>query len=122
MWLRLSREHPFVKLARASTLYRQHPDQGNRVLRDVDHRTELLERAAMRWGLSSRDGRSVPREAFSRNLARYHMQFGLHHLQHGHRRVALAAFSRAFRSRPTYWRYPALMAATLLGWRPRAGN
>jgi hypothetical protein len=50
------------------------------------------------------------------------MQFGLHHLQHGHRRVALAAFSRAFRSRPTYWRYPALMAATLLGWRPRAGN
>ena len=31
LWLRISREYPFIKLKKALTLYRQHPQQGNRM-------------------------------------------------------------------------------------------
>lgn len=120
LWLRLSREHQFMRLARPSTLYRQHPSQGNKVLRPIDYRTQLLERAAREHGLASRDGRAVSPRQFGRQLARWHMQFGLHQLQHGGRRAALGSFARAWRWDPGYWRYPALMAATTVGWRPRA--
>lgn len=120
LWLRLSRATPFVTLDRVSTLYRQHPGQGNRVLREVDYRTRLLESAATRWGLTSRDGRSVPRPAFRRQLAQYHLQFALHHLQHRSRRMALRSLLRAWRLQPGWLRPPAVAAAALLGWRPRA--
>ncbi|MEY3294793.1 MAG: hypothetical protein RLZZ451_841 [Pseudomonadota bacterium] len=119
LWLRLSVEVPFVKLDAVSTLYRQHAQQGNRKLREVDYRTRLLEAAVARHGLSSRDGRALTATEFARNLARYHMQFGLHHLEHGRRAVALGAFGRAWRHHPARLRYGALIAATLLGWRPR---
>ncbi len=120
LWLRLSVQVPFVKLAAVSTLYRQHPHQGNRKLREVDFRTRLLESAAARHGLASRDGRTLERNRFVQNLARYHMQFGLHHLEHGKRRVAIGAFSRAWRHHPARLKYGALIAAAALGWRPRA--
>ena len=119
LWLRLSREVPFVKLDRASTLYRQHAGQGNRALRDIDYRTRLLESAARHWGLVSRDGRRLPSAEFRRNLARYHMQFGLHHLEHAGLRLALNSFLAAWRHQPWHWRYPALVLASLGGWRPR---
>ena len=35
MWLRLSREYQFRMLRRPSTLYRQHPNQGSRAVRQV---------------------------------------------------------------------------------------
>lgn len=120
LWLKLSREVPFVKLDRVSTLYRQHPSQGNRVLREVDYRTQLLENAAQRWGLASADGRAVPAPVFRRRLARYHLQFALHHLQQRSRRVALRSLMRAWRLQPAWLRPPAVAAAALLGWRPRA--
>ena len=119
LWLKLSRDYPFVKLDRVSTLYRQHPYQGNRVLRPVDYRTRLLEDAAGRWGLASADGRAVPRSVFRQRLARYHLQFALHHLQHRSRRVALRSLMRAWRLQPGWLRPPAVAAAALLGWRPR---
>ncbi len=119
LWLRLSREHRFMLLRRASTLYRQHAAQGNLVLRDVDYRTRLLEAAAQRWGLASRDGRHVPADVFQRHIAWCHMQFGLHHLKHGSTRMARAAFLRAWRHHPAHWKYPALLLASIAGWRPR---
>ncbi len=119
LWLRLSHEHPFIKLDRVSTLYRQHPDQGNRKLRPVDYRTRLLEDANRRWGLSSRDGRRVEARVFHHKLALYHLQFALHHLQHGSPVEARRALQRAWRHHPTRLKYPALIGATLLGWRPR---
>lgn len=120
LWLKLSREVPFVKLDRVSTLYRQHPGQGNRVLREVDYRTRLLEATAARWGLASADGRAVPAPVFRQRLARYHLQFALHHLQQRSRRVALRSLMRAWRLQPAWLRPPAVAAAALLGWRPRA--
>lgn len=119
LWLRLSLEHQFLRIARPSTLYRQHPTQGNKVLRPIDYRTRLLEKAASEHGYASRDGRAVDRREFGRSLARWHMQFGLHQLEHGHRLAAIAAFRRAWRWHPGYWRYPALVAATTIGWQPR---
>jgi glycosyltransferase involved in cell wall biosynthesis len=120
LWLRLAVEVPFVMLDAVSTLYRQHPEQGNRKLRAVDYRTRLLETFAARHGLASRDGRAITPGEFSRNIARYHMQFGLHHLEHGNRLIALDAFWRAWRRHPARLKYGALIAATLAGWRPRA--
>lgn len=122
LWLRLSVRVPFVKLAVVSTLYRQHMEQGNRKLREVDYRTRLLESNAARHGLASRDGRKLDRERFAQNLARYHMQFGLHQLEHGRRRVAIGAFARAWRHHPARLKYGALIAAATLGWKPCAAT
>lgn len=122
LWLRLSRSAPFVKLRSVSTLYRQHPEQGNRRLREIDYRTRLLEEAHARWGLASPDGRKIEPQVFRRNLARYHMQFGLHHLEHGARAVALRSFARAWLLHPGRLRYGALIGATLAGWRPRTAS
>ena len=120
LWLRISREHPFVKLDAISTLYRQHPDQGNRKLREIDYRTRLLESASQRWGLASADGRSIDRQEFRARLARYHMQFGLHHLTYGHRLVAVRSLWNAWRHDPLRVKYPALVAAACIGWKPRS--
>lgn len=119
LWLRLSREHPFVMLDRVSTLYRQHATQGSRMVRDIDYRTRLLWRARARWGLASPDGQALPASEFDRNIARYHMEFGLHHLAHGRRSTALRALFKAWRTHPARPRYAALCVAAALGWRPR---
>lgn len=119
LWLRLSQEYPFIKLDAVSTLYRQHPEQGNRKLRAVDYRTLLLENACQRWGLASRDGRRIESNVFHRRLAQYHLQFALHHLQHNSTAVARHALLQAWRRHPTQLKLPALICASLLGWRPR---
>ena len=120
LWLRISREFPFFKLDGISTLYRQHPQQGNRQLRAFDFRTSLLESAAARWGMRSPDGRAVEASVFHATLSRYHLHFALHHMQSGSKRVALASLRKAWRHRPSHIKLPVLMVATLLGWRPGA--
>lgn len=121
LWIRLSRQYPFIKLSRASTLYRQHVNQGNRKLRDIDYRTRLLETASKSWGLVSADGRSVDSTTFSQNLACYHLQFGLHHLVDGRRTVAMRSILKAWRHHPRRIKYLALLGAAAVGWKPR-GN
>ena len=119
LWLRISREYPFLKLSRSTTLYRQHPGQGNRRVRPVDYRTVLLTKAERRWGLASRDGRAVTRQQFSKQLARYHASYGLHQLQSGHFLKAITAFGKAWITNPSQLKYPAYGVAALLGWRPK---
>ena len=119
LWLRLSREHPFVMLDRVSTLYRQHPSQGSRMVRDVDYRTRLLEQARRQWGLASPDGNALSARDFDHNIARYHMEFGLHHAQHGSRRTGVGAFAKAWRAHPSRLKYAALWLAASVGWRPK---
>jgi hypothetical protein len=119
LWLRLSRQHPFVMLDRVSTLYRQHAEQGSRMVRDIDYRTELLWSARRRWGLASPDGQSLSAQEFDRNVARYHMEFGLHHLQHGDRSKGKQALARAVSAHPARLKYAALWLAATLGWTPR---
>ena len=119
LWLRLSRGWPFVMLLGAPVLYRQHQAQGSRRARDVDHRSELLLNAAAEHGLASRDGRAVPPALFKRTVARYEMEFGLHHLRHGDAVIARRALWQAWQRDRPRWRYLALAAAASAGWRPR---
>ncbi len=118
LWLRMAREYPFLKMTRSTTLYRQHPGQGNRRVREVDYRTRLLAAAERRWGLASPDGRFVPRQVFLSQLARYHAAYGRHRLQAGHRGPAIRSFARAWATDPRQWKYPAYLLATLFGWKP----
>jgi hypothetical protein len=120
LWLRLSRVAPMARIAWPPVLYRQHPVQGSRVARPVDWRTRLLLRAAREHGLASADGRHVPQSEFDTLIAQYHRAYGLHQLQYGSRRRALAALLQSLQRRPTDSRSVALLLAALLGWRPPA--
>ena len=119
LWLRLSREYPFVKHLQPSTLYRQHAQQGNRVIRDVDYRTTLLIKAVKTWGFCSRDGRCVTPGKFYRQLAEYHAAYALGHLGAGNLGTATAALARAWVTHPLRVKFLAYLAASLLGWRPK---
>jgi len=118
LWLVMSRTYPFVKLNRPSTLYRQHPRQGNRTLRRIDYRTRLLAAAVRQWGLCSRDGRCLDARTFARQLAAYHAEFAFHHLRAGNRATAARSLVRAWVCHPSKMKYLAQCAAGLLGWRP----
>ena len=117
LWLRLSREVPFIKLNGPPVLYRQHPSQGSRQARPIDHRTQLLLDTAAQHGYASRDGRAVERGVFERTVARYEMEFGCHHLAHGDPRLGQRALWRAWRRHPSRVRYLALALAAEGGWR-----
>ena len=122
-WLRVSQQHQFLKLREVSTLYRQHASQGSRVTRAIDYRTQLLEKAAARWGLASRDGRCLTPRQFRRQLAVYSASFGLGHLsgaQGASPRLAAQAFLKALSIDPSYWRSMAYLALMPLGWRPQS--
>lgn len=119
LWLRISQVYPFIKQTRATTLYRQHPLQGNRKVRDTDYRTQLLETAVRRWGYCSRDGRCTDVTQFKRQLARYHLAYGFGHLRAGNRLHGVKACVRAWRNATTNVRYLAYLMAALAGWTPR---
>lgn len=118
LWLRLSRQVPFVKLTGPPVLYRQHAVQGSRRARPVDHRCRLLLASAAAHGLASRDGRAIDPLRFGRNIARYQADFGYHHLQHGDARLGARSLWQAWRRDPTEARTLALALAGSLGWRP----
>lgn len=119
LWLRIARHYPMAKLAGSSTLYRQHPQQGNRRVRDIDYRTRLLAENVREYGLSSRDGRELDRRQFRHRLGRYHAEYGFSQLQGGHRGAAARAMIAAWRCHPTRLRYLAYLAAGTLGWKPQ---
>lgn len=118
LWLRLSRQYPFICLRRPTTLYRQHPRQGNRLVRDVDYRTALLARSAKKWGLCSRDGRCLALAEFKRRLAKYHAEYALAHLKAGNKSIAMRSFLQAWSADPLRLKYLAYLLATVLGWKP----
>ena len=115
LWLRISREYPFIKLKRPLTLYRQHPRQGNRVPRSIDYRTELLAKAAAKWGLCSRDGRCVAKRQFNQNIARYHSEYGLHNLSAGNLKTANRAFLKAWSRLPAKLEKPCVYSRSAAG-------
>jgi hypothetical protein len=119
LWLRLSRQTRFALLAWPPVLYRQHPVQGSRTVRQRDYRTELLLDHATRHGLASRDGRRLEPREFDAIVARYQGGFGYHQLQHGDRRTGVRALWAAWRRQPTHIKALAMAVAGLLGWRPR---
>jgi glycosyltransferase involved in cell wall biosynthesis len=119
LWLRIAQCYPFIMQTRATTLYRQHPQQGNRKVRDIDYRTRLLQTAVRRWGYCSRDGRCTPREVFRRQLAGFHLSYGFGHLRAGNRLQGVRAFARAWRNWPGNPRYLAYIAAAMAGWKPK---
>lgn len=119
LWLRISREYPLIQLHRPTTLYRQHAQQGNRVMREIDYRTELLTEAEKKWGLCSRDGRCVTRRQFLDQLATYHTSFALSHLQFGKREIAIRSFMKAWLASPVRLKNLLYIPAALLGWKPK---
>jgi hypothetical protein len=119
LWLRMSRQHQFIKLNRPNTLYRQHASQGNRVVRDVDYRSKLLVEAVRKWGLSSPDGKSITSKVFNTQLAKYRADYALHHLQAGNMSTAFKGFFDAWLTFPAYLRPIAYGVAAVFGWRPK---
>lgn len=119
LWLRISQEYLFIKQTRTTTLYRQHPLQGNRKVRDIDYRTRLLESAVKKWGYCSRDGRCTREADFRRQLAGFHLSYGFSHLRAGNRMRGAHAFARAWRTWPVNPRSLAYMAAAIVGWKPK---
>lgn len=118
LWIRISHEYPLIKLTRPTTLYRQHPGQGNRLIREKDYRTSLILESAKKWGLCSRDGRCVPRADFARNLALYHAMYALEHVKADHKWIAVQSFLKAWTTYPSRLKYLAYIPATFLGWKP----
>lgn len=118
LWLRLSRHVQFAHLIGLPVLYRQHPVQGSRMPRPIDHRSELLLANASRYGLASQDGRSIDPKVFTRTIARYQASFGYHHLQYGDAGLGVQALWKAWRRRPSELRTFLLAIAGSLGWRP----
>ena len=119
LWLRIAREYPMIKLRRPTTLYRQHEQQGNRIIRNVDYRTMLLIRAVKKWGFCSDDGRCITRRQFFDQLATYHTSFAIGHLQCGRRVIAIHSFISAWLCSPQRLKYLACILAALLGWSPK---
>ncbi len=121
-WLRVSRVSQFVNLREASTLYRQHPNQGSRVTRAIDYRTRLLENAKKKWGLCSRDGRCITHDQFNTQLAKYCAGFGLGHLKGGigaSKIIAAKSFLKAWSIDWRYWRSLMYLGGMFLGWKPK---
>ncbi len=118
LWIRISREFQFIDLRRPTTLYRQHPQQGNLVVRDIDYRTVLLEETVKKWGYCSQDGRCTPKDIFLRALAAHHAGYGLHHMQTGNMGTASKSLLKAWKNNPLQLKYLAYIAAGFMGWKP----
>ena len=121
-WLRISRQCKFLKLNEKTTLYRQHPHQGSRVVRPIDYRTRLLERASKEWGLGSQDGRQISPEEFGRMLAHYSAEFGFEHLKDtdgASRFIAAKAFLKAWSIDHHNWKSLVYLVAGIVGWKPK---
>ncbi|SEK28255.1 glycosyltransferase family 2 protein [Nitrosovibrio tenuis] len=119
LWLRISREYPFIKVKKPLTLYRQHPRQGNLIPRNTDYRTELLVRSATKWGLCSRDGRCISKREFRQTIARYHKDFGIRHLASGNLKIANRSFLKSWLKSPFGLKSLLYIPAGLFGWRPK---
>jgi|JI10StandDraft_1071094.scaffolds.fasta_scaffold214976_4 glycosyltransferase involved in cell wall biosynthesis len=118
LFLRITRQFQMAAMRWSSTLYRQHPGQGNRVPRPVDYRTRLMQTARARWGLTSQDGRSITDAAFRARLSQYMMEFGRMHLDSGSRWQGVRSLLDAWRHAP---HKPAILAMALAGaggWQP----
>lgn len=118
LWLRISREYPFLKLNQSTTLYRQHQGQGSRMVRGVDYRTMILSDARDKWGLYSRDGRHLSEWQFRRQLANYHASFALNLLKANQKKRAIMSFLRAWTTYPFKVKFIGYLLAGVVGWKP----
>jgi glycosyltransferase involved in cell wall biosynthesis len=118
LFLRLSREFRFLKLNQSTTLYRQHRQQGNRKVRNIDYRTNLLINSTRKWGLCSQNGLCLSKMIFIRQLGEYHSSFGLNHLLAGNKNIAIRSLIKAWITYPLKIKYLAYVLAGLIGWKP----
>ncbi len=119
LWIRVARKYKIFKLNRPTTLYRLHSKQGIRVNRDIDYRTKLLANSVKKWGLSSQDGSRISYYKFRKQLSKYHIVFGLDHLQLGKKRHAISSFIKAYYCNPLNLKGLAYIVLTFLGWKPQ---
>ncbi len=120
LFLRISRHYRFAQMHWPSTLYRQHLNQGSRVARPRDFRSDLLLRAEKDWGLIGPDDKAIDRAEFQQLVARYRMEYGRQHLASGDRRVGVQALIDAWWRHPAQLRYLGMAVAGAAGWKPAA--
>ena len=119
LWLRVSRNYPITKLNIASTLYRQHNSQGNRIVRDIDYRTRLLTKAVKEWGMCSNDGRCLSARDFNKQLSLCHAEFAFGHLIEGSKVIAIKSLLKAWWADPMKPKCLMHLVAALCGWKPK---
>lgn len=119
LWLRISRKYRFARLDRALVLYRQHRNQGSRVVRDIDYRTKILSEAVARWGLTSPNGQGITRREFNRNIGRYHVAYGLNRLRTRHVVRSWGSFFHGWLAEPANAKPIVYVVLSCFGWRPR---
>lgn len=120
LFLRIARHYPFAQMHWPSTLYRQHLNQGSRVARARDFRSDLLLRAEKDWGLVGPNGKAIDRGEFQQLIARYRMEYGRQHLSSGDRRMGVQALIDAWRRHPAQLSYLVMAVAGASGWTPAA--
>lgn len=101
-WLKASRLFEMHALAAPVALYRIHNGSAMHRLSSENHLAQLLETAALRWGLSSPNGETLSEQAFEKRLGEAYFNHGYSHFWHGDRQVARRSFSRAIRN----WHLP----------------
>ena len=83
------------------------------------HHDVLWSDLIAQWGLSSRDGRCITKREFTKNIARYQLEFGLWHLAFGKLKTANRSLLQAWLKHPVNLKTLAYVPAGLLGWRPK---
>lgn len=96
-WLKASRVAEIHSLNGPVALYRIHGASAMHQLSPESHLVNLLNAAAMRWGLSAPNGESLSSKTFANRLARVYFDHGYAHYWRGDRAIARVAFWHALR-------------------------
>lgn len=88
-WLRASRTTPIGTLQRPFAFYRQHPESATKRGASVNYGAIILSNALQKWGTSSPNGESIPRQQVLKRIADIHFSNGYHHYQRGTHYLAL---------------------------------
>ncbi|AEB83124.1 glycosyltransferase family 2 protein [Alicycliphilus denitrificans] len=96
-WLKASRVAEMHSLNGPVALYRIHGASAMHRLSPENHLVNLLNAAAIRWGLDTVNDQSLTPKSFHERLARVYFDHAYAHYWHGDRTIARAAFWHALR-------------------------
>lgn len=114
LWLRISRQWQAAKLARTLAYYRIHRSSTTHKPRPINNEYVALMSALETWGAVGPDGRVADSERLRERLFMLNFSHGYQHVRDGSARVAVRAFWRAARIRPTHMKTWAYLAASSL--------
>jgi len=97
LWLRTSRQTPIVRVPAPLALYRMHPSSITKGAPAENYEARVIERAVVRWGLASPDGRAAAWCDVQRTLARTWDDYAGAQLRVGNARLAWQGALRSLR-------------------------